>query len=184
MKPCILLFCFLMLISCQQNANSSAKKSPLYTYEVEQRLDSLGITLSPPPPPVANYVNATRAGNLVFLAGKGPRKPDGTYVSGKVPSEVSTEEAYYAARITGIQLLNALKAEIGDLNKVEQVVEVFGMVNADPDFQDHPKVINGCSDLMVEVFGDRGKHARAAVGMGSLPSGISCEIRMTVAVKE
>lgn len=174
----------LTVISSCKKAESDTQANLLYNYDIEEKLESLEITLTPPPAPVANYVNATRAGNLVFLAGKGPRKPDGTSVTGKVPSEVSTDEAYQAARLTGIQLLNALKAEVGDLNKVEQIVEVLGMVNADPDFEDHPKVINGCSDLLVEVFGDRGKHARAAVGMGSLPSNIACEIRMTVLIRD
>lgn len=184
MKVFVALLGFLLITSCQQEKQTKPQSTPLYTYDVEQRIDSLGITLTAPPAPVANYVNATRAGNLVFLAGKGPRKADGTNITGKVPSEVTTEEAYMAARLSAIQLLNALKSEIGDLNKVEQIVEVLGMVNADPDYTDHPKVVNGCSDLLVEIFGDRGKHARAAVGMGSLPSNISTEIRMTVLVSE
>ena len=123
----IFLFIFGVLFSCTQPHTQGEDKTALYDYHVESRLSELNITLTPPAAPVANYVNATRAGNLVFLAGKGPRKADGTYISGKVPSEVSTEEAYKAARLTAVQLLNALKAEIGDLNKVEQVVEVFGM---------------------------------------------------------
>lgn len=184
MKHLILVGALLLFSACKTESSADSQHAELYAYDVEEKLESLSIALTPPPPPVANYVNATRAGNLVFLAGKGPRKADGTSVTGKVPSEVSVEEGYQAARLTAIQLLNALKAEIGDLNKVEQVVEVLGMVNADPDFTEHPKVINGCSDLLVEIFGDRGRHARAAVGMGSLPSGISCEIRMTVLIKE
>ncbi|WP_224490607.1 RidA family protein [Robertkochia flava] len=184
MRPAFYLLILIALVSCGQPQPTEKENLPLYDVDVETRIQDLGITLTPPAAPVANYVNATRAGNLVFLAGKGPRKADGTYISGKVPSEVTVEEAYAAARLTGIQLLNALKAEIGDLNKVEQVIEVFGMVNGDPDFGDHPEVINGCSDLLVEIFGDRGKHARAAVGMGSLPSNIACEIKMIVLVRD
>lgn len=184
MRSLILLFCCTALIACKPTQNSTTPQSGLYDYDVEKRLETLGIVLSPPSAPVANYVNATRAGNLIFLAGKGPKKADGTYITGKVPDVVNTSQAYEAARLSAVQLLSALKAEIGDLNKVVQVVEVLGMVNARPDFEDHPKVINGCSDLLVEIFGERGKHARAAVGMGSLPSDISCEIRMTVMVDE
>lgn len=177
-------FLFLLISSCKSTSVPAGANTPLYDYDVEEKLNKMGIALTEPSAPVANYVNATRAGNLVFLAGKGPKKPDGSYVTGKVPTEVQTEQAYEAARLTAIQLLGALKAEIGDLNKVVQITEVFGMVNATPDYTDHPKVINGCSDLLVEVFGARGKHARAAVGMGSLPSNISCEIRMTVFVRD
>ncbi|MBL7473607.1 RidA family protein [Robertkochia sediminum] len=174
----------ILLISCKTPSPTTTANDRNYNYDIDEKLKELQIDLPEPSAPVANYVNATRAGNLVFLAGKGPKKADGSYISGKVPTEVSTEQAYEAARLTAIQLLGALKAEIGDLNKVVQVVEVFGMVNATPDYTDHPKVINGCSDLLVDVFGDRGKHARAAVGMGSLPSNISCEIRMTVLVQD
>lgn len=184
MRSATLLLILLMLSGCGNPAGKSTPGEALYNYDVEKKLSELHIELSTPAVPVANYVNATRAGHLVFLAGKGPKKPDGTYVTGKVPTTVNTEEAYEAARLSAIQLLSVLKAEIGDLNKVVRIVEVLGMVNAEADFEDHPKVINGCSDLLVEVFGDRGKHARAAVGMGSLPSNISVEIRMTVMVKE
>ncbi|MFY0688121.1 MAG: RidA family protein [Cyclobacteriaceae bacterium] len=155
----------------------------LYDYDVEEKIASLGITLKEPPPPVANYVNAVRSGNLVFMAGKGPTKPDGGYVKGKLGEDLTVPEGYQAARYSAIVQLAALKAEIGDLNKVKRVVKVLGMVNASPDFTNHPEVINGFSDLMVEVFGDRGKHARAAVGMGSLPRNIAVEIEMIVEVE-
>jgi enamine deaminase RidA (YjgF/YER057c/UK114 family) len=149
----------------------------------EEKLAHLGIDVSKPARPVANYVPAVRTGKLVFVSGQGPRRPEGGMLTGKVGSEVSLEHGYQAARLCGISLLAALKSEIGDLNKVKRVVKLLGMVNAAPDFTDHPKVINGCSDLLVEVFGDRGKHARSAVGMGSLPNQISVEIEMIVEVE-
>jgi len=152
--------------------------------DVEQRLKELGIQLHTPDPPVANYVHAVRTGNLVFLAGHGPRKPEGGMVTGKVGREVGLEQAKEAARLVAINLLSSLKAEIGDLNKVKRIVKVLGMVNADPSFTSHPQVMNGCSDLLVSLFGDRGKHARSAVGMGSLPSNISVEIEMVVEVED
>ncbi len=152
--------------------------------DVEARLKQLGISLPEAPKPVANYVQAVRTGNLVFLAGAGPRKPDGGYMSGRVGADMSLEQGYQSARQAGITLLANLKAEIGDLNKVKRIVKVLGMVNADPSFTQHPKVINGFSDLMVEVFGDRGKHARSAVGMGSLPFNIPVEIDVVVEVAD
>jgi enamine deaminase RidA (YjgF/YER057c/UK114 family) len=150
---------------------------------IKKRLKELGIELPVVSPPVATYVNAVRVGNLIYLSGKGPLKADGTSITGKVGKQVSIEEGQVAARLTGLQLLAALQAEIGSLNKVKRIVKVLGMVNADSDFTQHPMVINGFSDLMVEVFGERGKHARSAVGMGSLPGNISVEIEMIVAVK-
>ena len=174
-----LLLCLLYCFSCKDPAQNEIPKADLYNYDVEQRLEELGINLKEPPPPVANYVNAVTTGDLVFLAGKGPNTNDG-YITGKVGIDLSVEEAYQAARLTGIAQLSALKQEIGDLNRVVRIVKVLGMVNADSSFTQHPEVINGFSDLMVEVFGDRGKHARAAVGMGSLPRNIACEIEMIV----
>ena len=153
-------------------------------YDPETKLAELGIELPQASTPVANYVNAVRTGNLIFLAGKGPRKPEGGNVTGKLGADLTIEEGYEAARLAGIAQLSVLKAELGNLNRVKQVVKVKGMVNAVPDFTDHPKVVNGYSDLMVEVFGERGKHARAAVGMGSLPSNIAVEIEMVVEVFE
>ena len=160
------------------------KETPPPDYDPEARLSELGIELTTPSSPVANYVNAVRTGNLVFLAGKGPRKADGEYVTGKLGSDLTVEEGYKAARLVGISQLAVLKAELGNLNKVKRIVKVLGMVNATPDFTDQPEVVNGFSDLMVEVFGERGKHARAAVGMGSLPRGISVEIEVVVEVYE
>lgn len=180
----IILFIIVSLVSCQEKPSNTTEVVNLYDYDVEEKISSLGIVLSEPSKPVANYVNAVRTGNLVFLAGKGPRKTDGSFITGKVGVELSIKEGYEAARLTAIEQLSALKSEIGDLNKVERIVKVLGMVNADPAFEEHPAVINGFSDLMVEVFGERGKHARAAVGMGSLPTNIACEIEMIVQVRE
>ena len=150
----------------------------------EARLQELGLELPEVSSPVANYVNAVRTGNLIFLAGKGPRKADGTYITGKVGRDLTVEEGYEAARICALNQLAVLKAELGDLKKVKRIVKVLGMVNAVEDFGDQPEVINGFSDLMVEVLGERGKHARAAVGMGSLPRGIAVEIELIVEVEE
>jgi enamine deaminase RidA (YjgF/YER057c/UK114 family) len=143
----------------------------------EKKLKELGLTLAKPTPPVANYVNAVQTGNLLYLAGKGPNA-----VTGKVGAEFSVEQGYQHARDVGLNLLAVMKAELGSLDRVRRVVKVLGMVNAVPDFRDQPKVINGCSDLFVEVFGERGKHARSAVGMGSLPNGIPVEIEVIVEV--
>lgn len=151
-------------------------------YDPEARLRALNITLPEPPQPVANYVNGVRTGNLIFLAGKGPKRADGTEITGKVGQDVSIKEGYEGARLTAINQLAVLKAMLGDLRKVKRIVKVLGMVNCAPDFVEQPSVINGFSDLMVEVFGDRGRHARAAVGMASLPRGQAVEIELVVEV--
>jgi enamine deaminase RidA (YjgF/YER057c/UK114 family) len=143
----------------------------------------LGITLPAAPEPVANYVNGVRTGNLIFLAGKGPRRPDGTELHGKLGADVSIEEGYEGARLTAINQLAVLKEMLGNLDRVLRIVKVLGMVNSAPDFVEQPAVINGFSDLMVEVFGERGRHARAAVGMASLPRGQAVEIEMVVEVR-
>ncbi len=149
----------------------------------ETRLVELGIKLRTPGPPSANFIGAVRVGNLVFLSGQGPLKEDGKFMMGKVGKEVNFDEAKFAARLTGINLLAALKAEVGNLNNVKRIVKVLGMVNAVPDFDNHSQVINGFSDLMVEVFGESGKHARSAIGLGSLPRNIPVEIEMIVEMK-
>jgi len=154
----------------------------LYDYEIDARLLELGITLNEPSKPVGNYVNSVRTGNLIYMAGLGPLGPNG-YIIGKLGQDLSIEEGYDAARYTAISQLTALKAEIGDLNKVKRIVKVFGMVNSIPTFTQQPAVINGFSDLMVAVFGDRGRHARAAVGMVALPMNICVEIEMIVEVE-
>jgi enamine deaminase RidA (YjgF/YER057c/UK114 family) len=149
----------------------------------EKKLKELGIELAPVTPPVANYVNAVRSGKLLFLAGKGPSTVDGMKPQGKVGREFSVEQGYKFARSTGLALLAVMRAELGSLDKVRRVVKVLGMVNGVPEFDKQPQVINGCSDLFVEVFGDKGKHARSAVGMGSLPNGIPVEIEAIVEVE-
>ena len=154
----------------------------LYDYEIDARLLELGITLNEPSKPVGNYVNSVRTGNLIYMAGLGPLGPNG-YITGKLGQDLSIAEGYDAARYTAISQLTALKAEIGDLNKVKRIVKVFGMVNSTPTFTQQPAVINGFSDLMVAIFGDRGRHARAAVGMVALPMNICVEIEMIVEVE-
>jgi enamine deaminase RidA (YjgF/YER057c/UK114 family) len=149
----------------------------------EKRLKELGIDLGKVSAPVANYVNAVRAGSLLFLAGKGPRPDEtGRRPSGKVGRDYTAEQAYEHARTVGMDLLAVMKSELGSLERVKRVVKVLGMVNAVPEFTDHPKVINGCSDLFVQVLGERGRHARSAVGMGSLPMGIPVEIECIVEI--
>lgn len=151
-------------------------------YNPEAKLSAMGIQLKSASSPIANYVNAVRSGNLIFLSGKGPLQSNGENITGKVGTDLTIEQGYEAARITGINQLSVLKAELGNLNKVKRIVKVVGMVNCLTDFTDQPKVVNGYSDLMVEVFGERGKHARAAVGMGSLPGNIAIEVDMIVEV--
>ena len=178
-----LILCSILIIgsfSCRQ----SIADQPDTDYDPEARLSELNIVLPEPPSPVANYVNGVRAGNLIFLAGKGPRRADGTEITGKLGAEISIEEGYEGARLTAINQLSVLKAMLGNLNKVKRIVKVLGLVNSDPSFIDQPKVMNGFSDLMVEVFGDKGKHARAAIGVASLPRGQSVEIELVVEVYE
>ena len=183
--PLLFLFSFFACQQTSQPANSTpVAKAQVGDYDPEAKVKELGITLSTPSAPVANYVNAVRTGNLIFLAGKGPRKADGTNITGKLGANLTIEQGYEAARVTGINQLSVLKAELGNLNKVKRIVKVLGMVNSTPDFTDQPKVVNGYSDLMVAVFGDRGKHARAAVGMGALPSNIAVEVEMIVEVED
>lgn len=154
----------------------------LYDYDIDARLLELGITLNEPSQPVGNYVNSVRTGNLIYMAGLGPLGPNG-YIIGKLGQDLSIAEGYDAARYTAISQLTALKAEIGDLNKVKRIVKVFGMVNSTSTFTQQPAVINGFSDLMIAVFEDRGRHARAAVGMVALPMNICLEIEMIVEVE-
>jgi enamine deaminase RidA (YjgF/YER057c/UK114 family) len=149
----------------------------------EERLAALGLTLPVAPTPMGNYVPYRLTGNLLYLSGQGPRLADGGFMVGRLGKDASIEQGYEAARLTGLQLLAIVKAALGELTRVEAVVKLLGMVNAEPDFGDHPKVINGCSDLLVEVFGDAGRHARSAVGMGSLPNGIMVEIEAILLIK-
>jgi enamine deaminase RidA (YjgF/YER057c/UK114 family) len=149
----------------------------------ESRLKELGLVLPPVPKPLANYVPYRLIGNMLYLSGQGPRDQEGKPIPGRVPTEIPPEQAYQHARAVGLQLLAAARDALGSLDRIEAVVKLLGMVNAEPDFGDHPKVINGCSDLFVEVLGERGRHARSAVGMGSLPHRIPVEIEAILAVK-
>jgi enamine deaminase RidA (YjgF/YER057c/UK114 family) len=149
---------------------------------IDQRLEALGIEIPDVPSPVANYVPSVRTGNFLYLSGQGPRSGDNQFKTGKVGAQVTAEEAYQDARLVGLQLLAAAKKALdGDLSRVKRVVKVLGMVNGTPEFQKHPQVINGCSDLLVEVFGEAGRHARSAVGM-NLPNNITVEIEAILEV--
>jgi enamine deaminase RidA (YjgF/YER057c/UK114 family) len=181
MKSLLWLSVLLVVFSCNRQAAPATDTLP--KVDAEANLRNLGIQLPVTSPPIANYVNAVRTGNLIFLSGKGPRKPDGTNITGKVGQDLTVEQGYEAARLVAINQLAALKAEIGDLNRVKRVVKVLGMVQCTPEFTDQPKVINGFSDLMVAVFGERGKHARSAVGMSALPSNIAVEIEWIVEIE-
>ena len=160
-----------------------AKKDIDANFDPETKLKELGIELITPSNPVANYVNTVRSGNLLFISGKGPLKKDGEYIKGKLGYDLSIDQGYDAARVTGINLISTIKSELGDLKNVKQVIRVNGMVNSASNFTDQPKVINGCSDLLVEVFGDRGKHTRVALGMNSLPMNIAVEIDIILEIK-
>jgi enamine deaminase RidA (YjgF/YER057c/UK114 family) len=151
--------------------------------ETDRRLAELGIVLPEVPKPVANYVPYVHLGPVIYLSGQGPRRPEGGMHTGRVGASVSVEEAYQHARIVGLQLLATLREAASGLDRVARIVKVLGMVNATPEFEEHPRVINGCSDLFVEVLGERGRHARSAVGMGSLPFNITVEIEVIAALK-
>lgn len=150
---------------------------------IEKRLDELGITLPSQRNAAANYLIGNISGDMLYMSGQGPRSADGTMSTGKVGSEVTLEQGYADARLTGINMLGALKHMLGDLDRVVKVVKVFGMVNSAPGFTGHPKVINGFSDLMVEVFGEAGRHARSAVGLAALPGGMTVEVEMIVQIR-
>jgi enamine deaminase RidA (YjgF/YER057c/UK114 family) len=150
----------------------------------DDRAAKLGLDLGAPPAPVANYVRAVRTGSLLFLAGHGPRSIDGSRVTGKLGVNMTVEEGYRTARSVGVQLLSTIKHELGSLDRVERVVKLLCMVNCAPNFGRQPEVANGCSDLLVEVFGEAGRHARSAVGMADLPNGIAVEIEAIVQVRD
>jgi enamine deaminase RidA (YjgF/YER057c/UK114 family) len=150
--------------------------------DAEKKLKELGISLPAPPKPVANYVPTVKVGNLLFVSGHGPYNDGKTIISGKLGKELTIEEGYKTARNVALNCLASIQATLGDLNKVKRVAKLLGMVNCTEDFKDPPKVINGASDLLVEVFGDAGKHARSAVGMQSLPNGIPVEIEMILEI--
>lgn len=153
----------------------------------ERKLETLGLSLPPIPQPVANYVPLVRTGNLLFVSGHGPGVvTDGklSFIQGKLGKDLDVEQGYDAARQVILNVLQSVKQELGDLDKVKRVVKLLGFVNCTPDFPDQPKVVNGASDLLVEMFGERGRHARSAVGMQQLPFGIAVEIEMVVEVED
>tara|TARA_R110001592_G_scaffold32178_12_gene112880 strand:+ start:13956 stop:14531 length:576 start_codon:yes stop_codon:yes gene_type:complete len=190
MKTCFCILSIVLLFGCtdvNKGINRDMQTSTVNVddkYNPQAKLDSLGVTLRDQGIPVANYVHAVRSGNLLFLAGKGPKQANGENIVGKLGKDLSIDEGYAAAREVAINQLSVLKMELGNLNRIKRIVKVHGMVNAMPDFTDHSKVINGYSDLMVAVFGENGKHARAAVGMGSLPGNMAVEVEMIVEVYE
>lgn len=149
----------------------------------ENRLAELDITLALSNAPVANYVSAVRSGNIIYLAGHLPKREDGSIVLGKLGKDLNTQDGYEAARLTAIALISTLKTELGDLGQVKRIIKVSGMVNATQDYTEHSKVINGCSDLLVDVFGEQGRHARVACGYSSLPLGAAVEIDLIVEVE-
>jgi enamine deaminase RidA (YjgF/YER057c/UK114 family) len=163
-------------------ARSSGEAAIVQQVDPEAKLKELGIVLSTPGPPIANYVNAVQTGNLLFLAGKGPTGPDGKDVVGRLGKDMTVDQGYQAARLVAIAHLAVLKKELGDLKRVKRIVKVLGMVNSDPAFTQQPAVLNGYSDLLVAVFGEKGKHARSAVGMATLPGGIAVEVEVVVEI--
>jgi len=149
----------------------------------EARLKELGIELPPPPTPVGNYVAGVLVGNLLFMSGCGPRRNDGSAITGKLGIDLNTEDGYAAARVVALNMLANIRSVIGSLDRIERVVKVFGMVNAAPHFDQMPKVLNGFSDLFVEIFGaERGRGARSAVGMATLPNQIAVEVEMVLQI--
>jgi len=149
----------------------------------EERLTNLGLTLPAASAPAANYVNAVRTGNLLYLAGKGPSTPDGKWITGKLGLDVTVQKGYDAAKSVALAHIAVLKNELGDLSKVKRIVKVNGFINSTPDFIEQSKVMNGYSDLMVAVFGDKGKHARSSIGVCSLPQNIAVEVEIVVEVE-
>ncbi len=150
----------------------------------EAKLKELGLQLPVPPAPIANFLPWRRAGQLLYLSGQGPRDEAGKISVGRLGRDCSVERGYADARRVGLQLLSTIRAAIGSLDHIEAVIKLLGMVNAEPDFGDQPKVINGCSDVLIEVLGERGKHARSAVGMGSLPNGMTVEVEAIILIKD
>jgi enamine deaminase RidA (YjgF/YER057c/UK114 family) len=184
MKRLIFLF-LIILTACNSVKQKEQTIESLYNYDIEQRLDSLGITLKVPKLPKGiNIALAVKTGNLIYLSGNGPIKADGSRITGKVGTDLTVDQGYEAAKLVAIRHLSILKKELGNLNKVVRIVKVLGMVNADSSFTQQPAVINGYTDLMVEVFGERGRHARSAVGMASLPFNLACEVEAIVQVQE
>lgn len=150
----------------------------------EENLKKLNIQLPELASPIAAYVNSVRVGNLIYLSGKGPKNSDGTYLTGKLGQNLTIEEGYYAAQLAAIEHLAVLKHELKDLSKVKRIVKVLGMVNATDNFTDHPKVINGYSEFMQKIFGEKGLHARSAVGHNSLPMGMAVEVEAIIEIED
>ncbi len=193
MKKTAFLIYFLLimmpaLVFCQKGLDTAmvagAEKGKGLVGTPEQQLLQLGISLPTAPSPAANYVNCVRVGNLLFLAGKGPSRADGTLMKGKLGRDLSIDSGYVAARLTAISHIAVLKAELGSLSKVKRIVKVLGMINCVDSFYDQSKVMNGYSDLMVAVFGEKGKHVRSSVGMCSLPQNIAVEVEIVVEIED
>ena len=191
MKKVVGFLVIVLLSACSGNESKTknvqteiSSEEKLYDYDVEEKVKSLGIKLITPEKSIANYLPSVRTGNLIFLSGKIPLDKNGNMIKGKVGADLTTKQGYDAARSCAESQLSAIKAEIGDLNKVVRIVKVNGFVSTTDDFTELSEVVNGFSDLMVEVFGEKGKHARAAVGMVALPMGIACDIEMIVEVRD
>jgi enamine deaminase RidA (YjgF/YER057c/UK114 family) len=150
----------------------------------EARLSELGLVLPSPPEPIASYVTFVRTGSLGYTSGHGPLRVDGSWITGRVGEDLDTEAAHEAARVVGLGLLATLRSNLGSLDEVARVVKVLGLVNCTADYRDQPAVINGCSDLFFEIFGEAGRHARSAVGVGSLPMNLPVEIEAIVEIRE
>ncbi|MFK7813691.1 MAG: RidA family protein [Maribacter sp.] len=181
----VALFILILISACNLKPAEPKIIESLYTYNVEEKIIELCIKLnSQKTPPGLKIEMATQSGNMIYLSGNGPISANGERTEGKVGIDLTTEQGYEAARLTAINHLSVLKDQIGDLNKVVRIVKVFGMVNCDSSFTEHPKVINGYSEVMLEVFGERGKHSRSAVGMNSLPWNFACEIETIVEIQE
>lgn len=179
------LLILILFSACNPKTPEPIKSEPLYSYNVEEKIAELGIKLNEQKIPAGLKIQmATQSGNMIYLSGNGPISASGERIEGKVGVDLTTEQGYKAARLTAINHLSVLKVQIGDLNKVVRIVKVFGMVNCNASYTDHPKVINGYSEVMLEVFGERGKHSRSAVGMNSLPWNLACEIETIVEIQE
>lgn len=162
-------------------ATATSATLPFTDDQIADRLRDLGQTLPPPPTPVASYAGAVCINGMIHVSGQGPVFPGGFH-RGKVGADVTLEQATEHARVVGLNLLSVMQQELGSLARIRRIVKIFGMVNATPDFQMHPLVINGCSNLFVEIFGEHGRHARSAIGVGSLPGQITVEIELVAAI--
>lgn len=151
---------------------------------IEARIEELGLTLPAAPPAGGTYSPVVVIDNMAYVSGQGPYGPDGNYITGKVGDDLTEEQGIEAARVVGLTMLATIKAQLGSLDRIKRIIKVLGMVNSTTDFQTHPKVINGFSDLMVEIFGENGRAARSAVGMGSLPGNIAVEIEAIIELAE